>query len=84
MHSKALYFTSKKKRFRLSVGKNNANKEGKINMLDTIEQTVNALDFYIITTIAIEDDEGAKNKDHVDDHISELKMMKSYKKITNK
>jgi hypothetical protein len=28
---KALYFTSKKKRFRLSVGKKNANKEGKKN-----------------------------------------------------
>ena len=36
---KALYFTSKKKRFRVSVEKNNANKEGKRNLLNTVEET---------------------------------------------
>jgi hypothetical protein len=52
---KALYFTSKKNRFRLSVRNRNANKVGKRNMLNTIEETVKALDFG-----TMEDDEGAK------------------------
>jgi hypothetical protein len=57
-----LYFTSKKERFKPSVRKKNANKEGKIKMLNSIEQTVKTLDFYTITTMAMKDDEGAKNK----------------------
>jgi hypothetical protein len=63
---KALYFTSEKNRFKLSVRNRNANKVGKKNMLNTIEEIVKALDFD-----AMEDDEGAKNKEHADDRISE-------------
>jgi hypothetical protein len=40
-------------------------------MLNTIEQTVKALDFDAITTMTMEDDEGAKNKEHINDRISE-------------
>jgi hypothetical protein len=72
---KALYFTSEKNRFRQSAGKKNANKEGKINMLNTIAETVKALDFDMM-----EGDEGA----HVDDRISESEMKTSSKKTTNK
>ena len=61
---KALYFTSKKERFRLIVGKKNANKEAKRKVLNTVEETVKALKFD-----AMEDDEGAKSKEHVDDCI---------------
>jgi hypothetical protein len=76
---KALYFISEKKKFRLSVKKKNANKIGKKNMLNTIEETVKALDFD-----TIEDDEGAKNKKHADDRISESEMKTSSKKTTNR
>src|ERR1700737_4015990 len=72
---KTLYFTSKKKRFRLSVGKKNANKERKRNMLNTIVETVKALDFDMM-----EGDEGA----HADDRISESEMKTSSKNTTNK
>ena len=72
---KALYFTSEKKRFRLSVGKKNANKESKINMLNTIVETVKTLDFDMV-----EGDEGA----HADDRISESDMRTTSRKTTNK
>jgi hypothetical protein len=75
---KALYFTFEKKRFRLSVGKKNANKEGKINLLSTVEKTVKTLDFN-----AMEDDEGTKSKEDVDDHISEAESKTDSKKTTN-
>ena len=54
---KALYFTSEKKRFRLSVRKKNANKEEKMNLLNTIGEITKALDFD-----TMKNDEGAKNK----------------------
>ena len=76
---KALYFTFEKERFRLSVGKNNANKEGKMKVLNTVEETVKALDFH-----AMEDDEDAKSKEHVDHRISESELKTSSKKTTNK
>jgi hypothetical protein len=76
---KALYFTSEKKRFRLSVGKKNANKQGKRNLLSTVEKTVKTLDFD-----AMEDDEGAKSKEDVDDRISESGLNTDSKKMTNK
>jgi hypothetical protein len=76
---KTLYFTSEKKRFRLSVRKKNANKEGKINLLSTVEETMKTLDFD-----AMEDDEGAKNKEDVDDRISESELKTCSKKMTNK
>jgi hypothetical protein len=63
----------------LRVGKNNANKEGKINFMSTVEETVKALDFD-----AMEDDEGAKSKEHVDDRISESDLKTSSKETTNK
>ncbi len=75
---KALYFTSEKKRFRLSVRKKNANKEGKMNLLNTIEETAKALNFD-----TMEGDEAAKDKEHGDD-VSESKMKKRSKKTTNK
>jgi hypothetical protein len=68
--NKALYFISKKERFRLSVGKN-AKKERKRNMLNTIEQTMKSLNSNTITTMTMDDNEGAKNKEHIDDHISQ-------------
>jgi hypothetical protein len=70
-----LYFTSEKNRFRQSVGKRNANKENKRNMLNTIVETVKALDFDIM-----EGDKGA----HADDRILESEMKTSSKKTTNK
>jgi hypothetical protein len=76
---KTLYFTSEKKRFRLSVGKNNANKEEKINLLSTVEETVKTLDFN-----AMEDDKGAKNKEDADDRISESELKTGSKNTTNK
>jgi hypothetical protein len=76
---KTLYFTSEKKRFRLSVGKKNANNEGKRNLLRTVEETVKTLNFD-----AMEDDEGAKSKEDVDDHISKSKLKTGSKKTTNK
>jgi hypothetical protein len=45
-------------------------KRRKRNMLNTIEQTVKILNFNTIMTIAMDDDEGTKNKKHIDDHIS--------------
>jgi len=59
-------------------------KEGRINLLNTIEKTTNALDFDAITTMTMGDDEGAKNKEHVDDRISESNMKTSSKYTTNK
>ncbi len=76
---KALYFTSEKERFRLSVGKKNANKEAKRKVLSTVEETVKALDFE-----AMEDDEGAKSKEPVDDRISESELKTTSKNTTNK
>ena len=75
---KTLYFTSEKKRFRLSVGKKNANNEGKWNLLSTVEETVKTLDFD-----AIEGDEGARSKEDVDDRISESELKTGSKKTTN-
>jgi hypothetical protein len=75
---KAFYFTSEKKRFRFSVRKKNANKEGKMNLLNTIEETAKALDFDMM-----EGDEAAKNKELGDD-VSKSKMKKSSRKTTNK
>ena len=72
---KALYFTSEKNRFRQSVGKRNANKEGKRNMLNMIVEIIKALDFDMM-----EGDEGA----HANDRISESEMKTSSKKTTNK
>jgi hypothetical protein len=76
---KTLYFTSEKKRFRLNVGKKNANKEGKRNLLNTVEETMKTLDFD-----AMEDDEGAKSKADVDDCILESELKTGSKKMTNK
>ena len=45
-------------------------KEGKINLLNTIEKTMNTLDFDAITTMTMGDDECAKNKEHADNRIS--------------
>ena len=61
------------------MGKKNANKEAKRKVLSTVEETVKALDFD-----AMEDDEGAKSKEHVDDRISEAELKTSSKKTTNK
>ena len=43
-----------------------------------------ALDFDTITTMSMGDDEGAKNKEHADDCISESDMKTSSKNTTNK
>ena len=59
-------------------------KEGKINLLNSIDKTMKALDFDAIMTITMRDDEGAKNKEHVDDRTSESDMKTSSKYITNK
>lgn len=80
---KALYFTSEKERFRLSRGKKNASKEKKMNLMNTIGETVKALDFDTITTMAMEDNEGAKSKQNADDRISESEMKTSSKKTGN-
>ena len=42
-----------------------------------IEKTMKALDFDAITTMTMGDDEGAKNKEHVDDRILESDMKTS-------
>jgi hypothetical protein len=76
---KVLYFTSANKKFRLSVGKKNANKEGKRNLLSTVEEIVKTLDFD-----AIEDDEAAKSKEDVDDRMSESELKTGSKKTTKK
>ena len=83
-HRKALYFTSEKERFRLSVEKKNVSKEGKKNLLSTIEETMKTLDFDTITTMAMEGDEGAKSKEHADDCISESKIKTTSKNRRNK
>ena len=44
---------------------------------------MNALNFDVITTITMGDDEGAKNKEHADDRILELDMQTSSKNTTN-
>jgi hypothetical protein len=49
-----------------------------------IEETVKTLVFDIITTMAMEGDEDAKNKEHVDDRISELEMKISSENTTKK
>ena len=46
-------------------------------MLNTINQTVKTLNSNIITTMTMHDDEGAKNKEHIDDHISQSKIKNS-------
>ena len=76
---KALYSTSKKKRFRLSVGKKNASRERKNIILSTIQGIVKPLDFNTISTMVMEDDEGAKSKEHANDYISESEMKTSAK-----
>jgi hypothetical protein len=53
-------------------------------MLNTIEQTVKTLNFNTITTIVMDDDEGSKNKKHIDDHISQSEIKKILKITTNK
>ena len=50
----------------------------------TWQETMKALDFYTIMTMTMEDDEGAKNKEHAVDRISESEMKTSSKKTTNK
>jgi hypothetical protein len=59
-------------------------KEGKINLLNTIEKTMNTLDFDAITTMTMGDDECAKNKEHADNRISESDMKTNSKYTTNK
>ena len=54
-------------------------KEGKINLLNTIEEIVKTLDFN-----KMEDDKGAKSKEHADDRISKSDMKTSSKYTTNK
>ena len=81
---KALYFTSQKERFRLSMGKKNASKRGKKKILHTIEETVKALNFDAMTTTVTEGDEGANNKDYADDCISESEMKISSENTTHK
>jgi hypothetical protein len=76
---KTLYFTSEKKRLRLSVRKKNAHKERKRNLLSTVEETVKTLDFD-----AMEDDEGAKSKEDIDDRILESELKTGSKKTINK
>ena len=61
---KTLYFTYEKKRFRLSVGNKNASREGKNIIPSTLEKKLGTLDFDIISTMAMEDDKGAKSKEH--------------------
>jgi hypothetical protein len=53
-------------------------------MLNTIEKTMNALNFDAITTMTMGDDKGAKNKEHADDRISKSDMKTSSKYTTNK
>jgi hypothetical protein len=50
------------------VWKKNANKEKKRNLLSTVEETVKTLDFD-----AMQDEEGAKSKEHIDDRIRSWK-----------
>ena len=59
---KAFYFTSKKERFKMNVGKKNVSKEGKKNLLSTIEKTVKALDFDTITIMVMEAMEVQRSK----------------------
>ena len=80
---KALYFTSQKERFRLSMRKKNANKGEKKRILNTIEETIKKLDFDTIS-MATEVDEGANNAEHADDCISESEMKTSSENTTNK
>jgi hypothetical protein len=61
------------------MGKKNANKKGKINLLSTVEETVKTLDFD-----GMEDDESVRNKEHVDDRVSESELKTSSKETTNK
>ena len=61
------------------MGKKNANKVGKRNLLNTVEETVKTLDFD-----AMEDDEGTKSKEDLDDRISESELKTGSKKTTNK
>jgi hypothetical protein len=51
----------------------------KKNLLNTVEEIVKILDFD-----AMEDDEGAKSKEDVDDCISESELKTDSKKTTNK
>jgi hypothetical protein len=48
-------------------------------LLSTVEETVKTLDFD-----AMEDDEGAKSKEDVDDRISKSELKTGSKKMTNK
>ena len=68
----------------MNVGKKNTSREGKNILLNTIEEIVKTLDFDTILTMAMEDDEGAKSKEHADDYISESDMKTSSKNMTNK
>jgi hypothetical protein len=76
---KTLYFTSRKREVQTECEKEECKQRREINLLSTVEKTVKVLDFD-----AIEDDEGAKNKEHVDDRISESELKTSSKKTTNK
>ena len=79
---KALYFTFEKERFRVSVGKKNASRERKNIILSTLEGIVKTLDFNTISTMVMEDDEGAKSKKHANDYILESKMKTSLGECT--
>ena len=68
---KALYYTSEKERFSLSIGKKNASRKEKNVLLNTIEETVKTLDFYTISTMAMEDNEDEKSEKHAHDRILE-------------
>ena len=68
----------------LSVGKKNVSKEGIFSLLNTIEEIVKTMYFDIITTMAMEGDEGAKSKEYVDDCISKSEMKTSSEYTRNK
>ena len=73
---KTLYFTSKKKRFRVNVENKNARRKNNI-ILSTIEEIVKTLDFDTISTMATKDEEDANSKEHSDDCLSESEMKTS-------
>jgi hypothetical protein len=64
--------------------KQNTNKGGENIILNIIEQTVKALDFNTITTMAMEDDEGAKRNERINDHISKYQIKKSSENTTKR
>ena len=74
-HRKALYFTSEKGRFRVSVGKKSAHRKGKKYHFEYYIR--NCEDFDTISTMATENEEGVKNKEHANDCISKSEMKTS-------